>query len=101
MTVMLEQAVQNGIAFLNETYPNWREKVTVGNFDVNSEVSCPFSLASELEFYVALTKHDKSFDWARTHGFFPNYPYFSTADLQKEWERVLIEDFQVCPAELS
>lgn len=82
------QAVDNGIAFLELAYPDYREKLKNG-FRIASESLCPLALSTGMDFEATLYKLRMSFNWARHHGFFSYTPHFSLADLQKIWEEKL------------
>ena len=93
--ISAKQRVANGVEFLNETCPNWKEKIDVSKLDLSSANNCimgqigwpdkqdmtPFSTAQ----YRII---------AELCGFLATYdcygePTLSYDELQKEWLEVL------------
>lgn len=81
------ERVKAGVAYLDETYPGWRNRMPKG-WRVGSQASCPLAVVSGDGDYSRAAELAHGYDWTVTHGFMTDeFVWF--ADLQTAWEAEL------------
>ncbi len=90
-----QEAVANGVEWLDEKKPDWFMKVNTGLLDMHCCLMCVLGQACgdyhyALNDFIPEAKHKERNNWAQTHGFLsgglagPN-----GAALAEEWETVI------------
>jgi hypothetical protein len=51
MPSSVEERVQNGVAFLDEHFPGWWDKIDLVKLDIDNSYNCVLTQASGIDFY--------------------------------------------------
>ena len=91
----VQEKVANGIEFLEEHYPGFRERVDKSTLSMRNGGLCMFAQASGLRYVDAVNKHGLSTDDAIRLGFDVSYNIsravrtYAYGELEAEWLRQL------------
>lgn len=73
MNLTITERVTNGMAYLDERYPDHVDRVDIARLDVGSSLACPLGQADgesyEKGILDAVVELDDEREWSRDHGF--------------------------------
>src|SRR5262245_2457654 len=65
----VKSVVAAGMAYLDENYPDHRERVDITNLLVEDDLRCPLAQAAQKSYYVVFFPIDATETWSQDHGF--------------------------------
>lgn len=84
--------VGRGAAYLDDTYPGWRDKVRATGFVMSCPCCCVLTIAAKGaggNFYFTFELIEYGVTWCEDHGFLDYPEWLRVNELRAEWRRVL------------
>jgi hypothetical protein len=84
---VIKERVRNGMAFLDERMPGWRERIDIDTLNIESCTSCALAQATGEDYRIAIESHRLSMEQRCRLGF--TDLDLGHADLTKAWKQAL------------